>query len=131
MIGRRRDTGAPLSASHEHDDPQYALDPNGDSVPLSAHIRLANDRSPSALRTRILRRAYNYDGGIDANGDLDMGLVFVAFNRDLDAQFVAIQKRLAHEPLADYISPRGGGYFFALPGVTSRSDWLGRSLLTS
>jgi deferrochelatase/peroxidase EfeB len=128
MIGRDRVTGAPLGGSDEFQEPRYDLDPHGNRIPLNAHIRLANPRTTTTADQRILRRGYNYDRDIDEAGDLDQGLMFVAFNQDVRRQFETIQARLTEEPMIDYITPVGGGYFFAPPGARGSGDWVGSRL---
>ncbi|MGH2873371.1 MAG: Dyp-type peroxidase, partial [Solirubrobacteraceae bacterium] len=129
IIGRRRDSGAPLGERSALDLPDYRSDPRGRVIPLGAHIRLANPRTPATDHSRILRRGFNYDRGIDSQGRLDVGLVFNCYQRDIRRQFETVQARLRHEPMAPFIVPFGGGYFFILPGVLGPGDWLGRQML--
>ena len=120
-----------MDGDHEMDKPNFAADPIGEATPLTSHIRLANPRQPATDGSRILRRPYNYDEGMDPVGNLHMGLLFIAYQASIEKQFATVQKRLAGEPLVDYISPVGGGHFFARPGVTGPDDWYARALLSS
>ncbi len=75
-----------------------------------------------------MRRGFNYSRGYDAAGQLDQGLLFIAFNQSPQRQFVPVQSRLLAEPMIDYITPVGGGYFFAPPGATGEIDWVASGL---
>lgn len=132
IFGRRKMSGAPLDGgpdATEHDEPDFAADPDGTFTPLTAHIRLANPRLPETEANLVLRRPFNYSRGVLRNGQLDQGLLFIAWQADLDAGFITVQKRLDGEPLEEYIKPVGGGYFFALPGVRDGEDYLGATLM--
>jgi deferrochelatase/peroxidase EfeB len=129
VIGRRKVSGAPLSGDQEFDTPDLqAKGVDGQPViPVDAHIRLAAPETNNGLH--MLRRGYAYTDGIDPRtGLLDAGLFFVAFQRDPERQFIALQRRLgANDALNEYIQHTGSGVFAVLPGVRGRG-YLGQGL---
>jgi deferrochelatase/peroxidase EfeB len=129
IFGRSKNTGAPMDGQRESDVPDYTRDPQGKVTKLDAHIRLANPRTPESQQNLILRRPFNYSNGVNKNGQLDMGLLFICYQADLEKGFITVQTRLNGEPLEEYLKPVGGGYFFTLPGVTGTQGYIGRSLL--
>jgi deferrochelatase/peroxidase EfeB len=129
IIGRRKASGAPLDGQIEADAPDFARDPGGKITPLDAHIRLANPRTMETQANLILRRPFNYSNGVSKSGQLEMGLLFIAYQSDLEQGFISVQTRLDGEPLEEYINPVGGGYFFTLPGAIDERDFLGRTML--
>lgn len=126
IIGRHRDSGAPLGQDDEGEEPTFAANPGDQTVPLQSHIRRGNPRTPGA--SRILRRGFSYLNGA-ADGVMDQGLLFLAYQRALSTGFVEVQSRLDGEPMEDYIKPVGGGLFFLPPGPGD-DGWLGESLFT-
>ncbi|MGE8414352.1 MAG: iron uptake transporter deferrochelatase/peroxidase subunit [Pseudomonas sp.] len=131
ILGRIKATGAPMDGHRESQVPDYAKDPHGKVTKLDAHIRLANPRTAKTQQNLILRRPFNYSNGVNKNGQLDMGLLFICYQSDLEKGFITVQTRLNGEPLEEYLKPTGGGYFFTLPGVTGKQDFIGRSLLAA
>ncbi|WP_418961256.1 Dyp-type peroxidase [Streptomyces tritici] len=107
IIGRRRD-GRWLDGTPVQERANFAADPRGRRTPLDSHVRLAapDPRNPPPL----VRRSYSYD-----RGDGDVGLVFSCFQRDLEAGFETVQRRLAGESMAKYLLTTGGGYYFVPP----------------
>ena len=106
-IGRFRSSGAPLTGHHEFDRPDFQarLFDGRPVIPRHAHIRLA------ASGTRILRRGYSYDDGVDQTGQRDAGLFFISFQRD-PRQFVQLQQRLSrNDALGEYIAHTGSAVF--------------------
>ena len=125
-VGRRLDTGAPLTGTQEFDEPDLDASENGIPViPPNSHVALARHRSEDE---RFLRRAYNYDDA-PADGTTDCGLIFAAYQRDPARQFIPVQQRLADaDALNPWITTIGSAVFAMLPGVTA-GEYLGQRLL--
>ncbi|GIF00004.1 Dyp-type peroxidase [Paractinoplanes rishiriensis] len=117
VIGRKKDTGAPLGGERVTDAP----DLGGDQIAVDAHIRLANPRTPESEAHRILRRGYSYRRTPEVAGVDDAGQIFVCYQRDVERGFATIQRRLAGEALEKYLLPFGGGYYFVLPAAGVRA----------
>ena len=118
VIGRQRDSGAPLGRSHEFD----AMPHDDKRVPPDAHARVAAPEANAGAT--ILRRGFSYDNGRDATGERDAGLLLLLYQRDPRRQFIPLQRRLAeHDALTRFTRPVGSAIFAIPPGTTT-----GRSL---
>lgn len=127
-VGRRLDTGAPLTGRAERDEPDYArVNRLGFPViPEYAHIRRAHVDDPGQ---RMLRRPYNYDDGVTADGTSDSGLIFASYQADIGRQFVPVQRRLDEgDLLNEWVTPIGSAVFAVPPGCAS-DGWIGERLL--
>jgi len=128
-IGRRKYSGAPLGGSEEFDPLDLDAEKNGRPlIPLDAHVRLASAQVNDG--ERILRRGYSFTDGVDERlGELEAGLFFIAFQRDPEKQFVAIQRRLgSSDALNEYIKHVGSAVF-AIPPGAREGGYVGETLL--
>jgi deferrochelatase/peroxidase EfeB len=128
-FGRSKNSGAPLTGTHEFDTPNLAAKHGGKLViDRDAHIRLAAPASNGGQM--ILRRGYSYtDGNDPQTGLLDAGLFFIAYQKDPRKQFIPIQQRLgANDRLNEYIRHTSSALFAVPPGLRAAGDYYGKSL---
>jgi deferrochelatase/peroxidase EfeB len=129
-IGRKKYSGAPLGEQDEFDP--LPLDVKGEDgepvIPVNAHVRLASPQENKGIR--ILRRGFSFTDGVDQSlGELEAGLFFIAFQRDPEEQFVALQRKLGvHDALNEYIKHVGSAVF-AVPRGAQPGEYVGQSLL--
>lgn len=130
VIGRRIDTGAPLTGLAEHDPIDFdAVAASGLPVISSvAHVRRAHVVDPAR---RIVRLGYSFDEPASAGADTlsDAGLLFGSFQADVDAQFVPIQRALAEADLLNVWTTPVGSAVFAIPPGCEEGGHLGDALL--
>lgn len=128
-VGRTQATGAPLTGTHEHDEPDFAAkDSLGFPViPEFSHVRRAR---PDDETQRIFRRGYNYDDSPPAGTLSDAGLLFVSFQADVERQFVPIQRRLDDLDLLNEWTTPIGSAVFAIPPGCADGGFIGEGILS-
>nr|WP_257911000.1 Dyp-type peroxidase [Janibacter limosus] len=121
LIGRTKDSGAPLSGGREHDDPDFAMPgKDGPIVPKDSHVAVVHPDHNDGVR--ILRRGYNFVDGSTDLGTPDAGLFFLAYVRDPATQFVPMQNSMAkNDAMMEYLKFTGSA-LFAIPRVPPRAS---------
>jgi deferrochelatase/peroxidase EfeB len=139
-IGRFKVHGASLDLTDSDGDldkdPVFATDKTNTAVSIAAHIRKANPRGNDGedAKRRIFRRGYPLIGpGV---GELQRGLIFVAFGRSITTQFEFIVRAWMRnkdfpvpdaglDPLFSKVGEAvlGGGYYFIPPLEHKTRPW--------
>ncbi len=126
-VGRRMSSGAPLTGSAEHDEPDFeAKTPLGFPVIAEfAHIRRARSEDP---HERMFRRGYNYDMEPTGEAVSDSGFIFTSFQYNVATQFTPVQRRLDElDLLNEWITPIGSAVF-AMPPGCQQGGFVGETL---
>lgn len=152
-VGRKLDDGAPLTGTKEHDEPDFkTLSAAGFAkIPEFSHMRRARGVDEKNGGQKIYRRGYNVDAGANG-GALTLaahaghgavgqagggpqgspggdGQLFIAFQADVEKQFVPIQKRLDQLDLLNQWTTPVGSAVFAVPPGVQQGQYVGQTLL--
>ncbi|MCF2526459.1 iron uptake transporter deferrochelatase/peroxidase subunit [Yinghuangia soli] len=129
VIGRRKDTGAPVTGGEETTPADFgARAANGSlAVAENAHIRVS---APEFNRgATMLRRGYSYHDGFRPDGSPDAGLLFLAWQADPRDGFVPVQQKLARgDALSPFVRHEASGLYVAPPGCPE-GGYVGQALL--
>ena len=148
MIGRHKETGKPLSNEATGLREMTPVFRGDTTTPLTAHIRKVQPRRDGPdflgrddLTRRFLRRVYPFFDGVDDDGQVMVGLHFLAFMKSLRDQFEWVTQMWQTNPdfpvektgpdaLLDegILSAVAGGYYFCPPGPSDGDDFVGSGL---
>src|SRR5699024_1239021 len=135
VIGRKLGSGAPLTGEQEHDEPDFdAIGPAGfPMISDISHVRRARTNDSDEA---MFRRSFNYDeqpstAGDDLHGQTgvsESGLIFVAFQCDVEQQYTPVQDRLAESDHLNLWTIPVGSAVFAIPPGCQEDGFIGEEL---
>lgn len=124
VIGRTKSEGGPLSGGQEMAAPDFEKK-NADgtnSIEKDSHLALAHSSRHGGAK--MLRRPYSFANGLDEVGQLNAGLVFLSFQKDLEKHFIPVQRALAgNDRMNEYVKVIGSGAFACPPGIKPGEYW--------
>lgn len=126
LIGRRKDTGAPLSnpdgdefdipdLTAKDEDGNYLIDPN-------SHVAITSDQR---LGFKVLRRGYNYWSGLNDHGDQNAGFVNVTYVNDPYHYWLLRDDMGKYDRLNEYYYDDYRGVY-AVPHAPATGTYLGQ-----
>ena len=126
IFGRTKDEGAPLTGEHEFDTPDFVKQVEGAHViDPTSHIALAAPENNSGVK--ILRRGYNFTDGLNSQGLLDAGLLFISY-QNTPQHFVDLQSKLGRFDLLNEYIRHVGSAIFAIPPGPATGSYIGKAL---
>ncbi|MFT4218857.1 MAG: iron uptake transporter deferrochelatase/peroxidase subunit, partial [Micropruina sp.] len=126
IFGRTKDEGAPLTGQREFDTPNFTAQVEGAYViDQTSHIALAAPENNRGVK--ILRRGYNYTDGLNSQGLLDAGLLFISYQND-PQHFVDLQNKLGRFDLLNEYIRHIGSAVFAIPPGPATGSYIGKAL---
>ncbi|HVK45043.1 MAG TPA: Dyp-type peroxidase [Micropruina sp.] len=126
IFGRTKDEGAPLSGQHEFDTPDFTLRAEGGYViDQTSHIALAAPENNHGVK--ILRRGYNFTDGLNDQGLLDAGLLFLSYQND-PQHFIDLQSKMGRFDLLNEYIRHVGSAIFAIPPAPKTGEYIGKAL---
>ncbi|MFC7479293.1 Dyp-type peroxidase [Luedemannella flava] len=129
VIGRRKDTGAPLHGGTEVTPVDLSARGTDGKLAVApdAHIRLA--AAANNAGAAMLRRGFSYADGLRPDRAPDAGLLFLAWQADPGRGFVPVQQRLANgDALSRFIRHEASALFAVPPGAVE-GRYLGQELV--
>lgn len=127
-IGRDKLEGAPQSGGTEFTHPDFKKkgEDGEPLIPVDSHVAMVHPDNNGGHR--MLRRGYNYMEGTDSLGRLEGGLMFIAYVRNPQTNFIPILKKMSGDAMTEYLQHISTSMWVMPPGLGEGEDYVGQKL---
>lgn len=128
ITGRDKVEGAPLSGGTEFTEPDFSARDEDGNLMIAPDSHVATVHPDNNGGRRMLRRGYNYIEGNNELGRLVGGLVFIAFVRNPETNFIPILAKMSTDQMTEYLQHQATGLWIVPPGITGTQEYIGQQL---